>query len=144
MTDVKQKATFKAVANVNFSVSLAKYPQMKAYNKIAEERLKESSPSARLTDTANLRYIQQGQEIVFGDELLVDEEFGTVTQYPKELFDIYSKSMVELPCKMKGHVEKEFNAMISRLPQEEQVTMMAKKQNYVQRFDVKPMLELVK
>lgn len=139
--------TIKAKANVNFFISLANFPEVRAFNKAKLVELREINPEIReLPSNFTMRLVVVGEELEFGDKIELDED-GVVTVFPLSYLDLQCSQMVELPSPIFGEVsEKAMDDKFSGLPTHLAAEFKAKlsQENLLKsRFIYKPRLSKV-
>lgn len=134
--------TFKAICRVNTCIALNKYASFKKHAQNHLEELKASNgDDMRLPKDFGLHPISRGEIITFGEETIIDEETGAIKCLHKEIFEIYSKRYVELPCAVIGEVKSTLNAAISLLPPSMRKQIEEKQESLASRFRIEPVLE---
>lgn len=141
----KQNNYFKAKINVNTIVALIRYPEIKEDINKRLDQIALDNPDGRRAPSAMManRLLHRGQTIQFGDKLELNEN-GHVLTYPKELFEQYSKRIIEMPCQMQGNVTKMFDETIQRMTAEDAEEYEQKRDIKTARFLPTPIMELVK
>lgn len=136
------KGNFMARANVNFSIPVNKYEQVRKYNNEYLDRLKAvNGDNVRLPLSMGYRPIRRGDVLEFGDEMVMDAETGNIRVYPKEIYNDMSKKTVELPCLMHGQVDTNYNTLMTLATPAMRKEIEKHKLDSA-RFQIKPFMEV--
>lgn len=133
MAEKEQIKPFMAVANVNFSINVNKYEEIKRRNELMLQELKQYEPDAKLPAWALYLQLSKGQQIKVGATIELNEA-NNVVQIPVEIFETYASAEVELPCAMKGHVENNFQKMLDPMPEEDRQDFIKRRSKMKERF----------
>ncbi len=140
-SDNKVAYKFKARANVNFSLPVNKFPNVRKYNEDYLQQLKEvNGENSRLPLSMNYRPIHRGDILCFGDELIMNNETGYIEVYPVEIYEKMSQMTVDLPCVMPGVVDVNLSHAKALLSPAMQKAIEAHKGDTA-RFRTRPFLE---
>lgn len=140
----EKRVNFSATANVGLSININKYEQVRSRNAIILKDLQQQEGNdVKLPTWAYYYPVLKDQVINFGEDLILSEA-GNPVQFPFEVFDELSALKIELPCKMRGNVEKGFNELLDKMSPEVQEELLRKKPIETARFHHVPLLTKVK
>lgn len=141
-TPIEKAGTFKAIANVNFSLPVNMYDGVKEYNEryLAEVR-EVSGEIVKMPPHMTHRNIARGDILLFADKPVVNTDTGQVEVYPMGVFKELNSYTVELPCEMRGEVVANFEKSLQSLPAHLRKDLEKNKSAVTARFRTVPYLE---
>lgn len=144
MAENKTNNEFKAKCNVNIMLDLTKYQEVRDYVEAEFKRMSLFNPNISKNNMQHL-YIRElpiKTIITVGDKMKINEH-GHVEVYPKEMFDNYSMSKVDVPSQLAGNIRTTFEQTLSGMTTEDKQEYEKKRAVLTARYTPTPMMSRV-